>query len=187
MKYCKNTSKHCCPLTAFSKGWSLTDWSLTKGCARCEHGKLEGYRGSLQQQRFFVCHKASLVYTSVRTQRMNQSCTLAVHGRILPFVYYIFNAHYLCCLVTLKHSNAVFKNTFIALPCTLYSKRSTQGSNAWQHRAGHWWFLTPRRTHWPSEALSFCYLLWRNSSRVCSVLPELPQNHSRACLMKKAL
>lgn len=38
----------------------------------------------------------------------------------------------------------------------LYSKRSTQGSSAWQHRAGHWWFLTPRRTHWPSEALSCC-------------------------------
>lgn len=117
----------------------------------------------------------------------NESCSLAVHGRILPFVYYIFNAHYLCCLVTLKHSNAVFKNTFFALPCTLYSKRSTQGSSAWQHRAGHWWFLTPRRTHWPSEALSCCYLLWKNSSRVCSVLSELPQNHSRACLMKKAL
>lgn len=77
---------------------------------------------------------------------------------LYPFVYYIFNACYLCCLVTLKHSNAVFKNAFIALPSTPYSKRIPQGSRAWQHRAGCWWFLTPWRAHWPASQALSCHI-----------------------------
>lgn len=77
-----------------------------------------------------------------------------------PFVYYIFNEYYLCCLVTLKRSNAVFKNTFIVFPCTLYSKRSTQESSSCfpEHRAGHWLFLAPCRAHWPASQALSCHI-----------------------------
>lgn len=65
------------------------------------------------------------IYTSERVQRVNCVPWILVEEFLLPypFVYYIFNMHSLCCLVTLKPSNAVFKNTFIALQSLLKKKQ----------------------------------------------------------------
>lgn len=74
--------KHCCPLTAFSKGQSPTDSSLTTATARCEHGGVQGYRGSLQHHGAFICNEASLDLHFCEGAE-SELCTLDISGRIL--------------------------------------------------------------------------------------------------------
>lgn len=84
--------------------------------------------------------------------------------------------HITCVAWLLSNIPMHFTFTFIALPCTLDSKKSTQGSSCWQHRAGHWWFLTPWRTHWPaSQALSCCVLYGRAAAETTLTCLNCPR------------
>lgn len=100
-------TKHSSPLTAFSKGRCPKDSSLTRAKARSEHGA-QGYGGSLQHHQSFICNKVSLALHFCEVQKINHISWVSVEFFLFcPFVYYIFNTYYPCCLVTLKSSCAV--------------------------------------------------------------------------------
>lgn len=128
------------------------------------------------------------IYNSVRVQRINHISWRLVEEFLLPCpsVYYIFNAYYLCCLVTLRPPSAVFKNTFIALPLQSLLKKKQSWSSTWQRRAGCWLF----QTHWPahpSPSPELPYLLCKNSLMAELTLSclKLSQNYSKVSLMRE--
>ena len=137
-------TKHCCPLTAFSKGHSPTDSSLQA----LRHVSMEEYKATQAVSNTTDPLSATRLvwfYTSVRVQRMNHTSWLLVEEFLLPcpFVYYIFNTYYLCCLVALKPSNAVFKNTFTALPMQSLLKKKQSRK---QRLATQSWMLAVSNT-----------------------------------------